>query len=302
MKRRPQAGFTLLELLVGMALMGIVLTALLNFFTQGSRVSTQSSNRAELQQEILNVQQLLAGRLKEAWYIYPADQTLQLGASPTSTAALRRNPIPNAGGSTRYGTANWLTGSDPLLALILPPKSAGTCPADTATSTEKEAGKDFCYRFFAYYPVRRSVWVDGTTTVVGGVSTQSASNPGTDTANAETWVLAEYRKTLYGFSATDAPPTTTLDGGDANLLADYIAPTVATTGFTTTTPINNTYTMFTLRAANGSATSSTNPVNGVTLSLATTRKTVGTTLRLPDASNEYEITIYPTNLGKIAAN
>lgn len=295
MKRKAQTGFTLLELLVGMALIGIVLTALLNFFTQGSRLSTQSGNRAELQQEILNVQQLIAGRLKEAWYVYPSGQTLQLGSTPTSTAPLRRNPVPNSGGSNRYGTANWLTGTDPVLAVILPPRdSTGTCPASTATAAVKAAGVDYCYRLFIYYPVKRSVWVDGTTS--GGVP--SASNPGDDSANAEVWVLVEYRKTLYGFGPTDTVPTT-LDGGDANLLADYVAPTVATTGFTTTTPIDNTYTMFSLLPT---GTSATVPVTGVTLNLATTRKTTGTTLRLPNATDEYGITVYPTNLGKIAAN
>ena len=51
MMRGRQGGLTLVELLVAMALIGIVMTALLNFFTQSSRVSVQSSSRAELQQE-----------------------------------------------------------------------------------------------------------------------------------------------------------------------------------------------------------------------------------------------------------
>ncbi|GAA5513551.1 hypothetical protein Dcar01_02292 [Deinococcus carri] len=293
MKRNAQAGFTLLELLVAMAIMGVVLMALLNYFSQGTRISTQSSSRAELQQEILNVQQLIAGRLKEAWYVYPSSQTLQLGSTPTSTAALRRNPV---AGTARSGTANWLTGTDPVLAVILLPRDiTGTCPDTTATTAQKEAGKDYCYRFFAYYPVKRSVWVTGTTD--SGVP--SASNPGDDSANGDVWVLAEYRKTLYGFKAGDTIPTSTLDGGDANILADYVAPTVATPGFTTTTPIDNTYTMFSLLPT---GTSATVPVTGVTLNLATTRKIGGITLRLPNATDEYSITVYPTNLGKIAAN
>ena len=292
MRRGGQGGLTLVELLVGMALLGIVLTALVNYFSQGSRVATQSSGRAELQQEVLNVQQLIAGRLKEAWYVYPAGQTLQLGSTSASTAALRQNPV---SGSTWYGTANWLTGTDPVLALLLPPRASGTCPAETATTAQKAAGADFCYRFFAYYPVKRSTWVSGT----GGTTAPTASNPGSDTANADTWVLAEYRKTLYGFVPGGTIPTTSLDGGDANLLADYIAPTVATTGFTTTT---NTYTMFEYKSADGSPTSATNPVTGVTLNLATTRNVGGKVLRLPDATGTYSITVYPTNLGKIAAN
>ena len=293
MKREAQSGLTLVELLVGLALMGIVLTALVSYFSQGSRVAGESGSRAELQQEILSIQQLITGRLKEAWYVYPAGQTLQLGSTPTSTANLRQNPFP---GTSRTGTANWLTGTDPVLAVILPPRTAGTCPT---TAPSSGSGADFCYRFFAYYPVKRSVWVSGTTTTSGGVTTESASNPGKDPSNADTWVLAEYRKTLYGFAPGTAAPTTTLDGGDANLLADYVAPTVATTGFTTST---NTYTMFELKAANGTATSSTNPVSGVTLNLATTRNAGGKVLRLPGQTGTYSITIYPANLGKVASN
>ncbi|WP_278913540.1 prepilin-type N-terminal cleavage/methylation domain-containing protein [Deinococcus wulumuqiensis] len=289
MKREAQRGLTLVELLVALALMGIVLTALVNYFSQGSRVATESGSRAELQQEILNAQQLIAGRLKEAWYVYPAGQTLQLGASATSTASLRRNPIPN---TARTGTANWLTGSDPVLAMILPPRAAGTCPT---TAPSGGGSADLCYRFFAYYPVKRSVWVSGT----GGTSAPSASNPGDEPANDNVWVLAEYRKTLYGFTPATAVPTTTLDGGDANLLTDYVAPTYATPGFTTS---SNTYSMFTLMSANGAVTSSTNPVSGVTLNLATTRNTGGNVLRLPGQTGTYSITIYPANLGKIASN
>lgn len=288
MKRAAQSGLTLVELLVGMALMGIVLTALVSYFSQSSHVAGESSSRAELQQELLNIQQLIAGRLKEAWYVYPAGQTLQLGASATSTANLRRNP--------RTGYTNWLTGTDPVLAVIVPPRAAGTCPTAAPSSG---SGAEFCYRFFAYYPVKRSVWLFGTTTTSGGVTTESASNPGKDPSNDATWVLAEYRKTLYGFAPGAAPPTTTLDGGDANLLADYVAPTVVTSGFTTTA---NTYTMFGLLAANGAVTSATNPVSGVTLSLATTRNSGGKVLRLPGQTGTYSITIYPANLGKVAAN
>ncbi|WP_017871133.1 hypothetical protein [Deinococcus wulumuqiensis] len=178
--------------------------------------------------------------------------------------------------------------------MVLPPRAAGTCPAESATATVKAAGADFCYRFFAYYPVKRSVWVSGT----GGTSAPSASNPGDEPANDNVWVLAEYRKTLYGFTPDSAVPTA-LDGGDANLLTDYLAPTYATSGFTTS---SNTYRMFTLISANGAATSSTNPVSGVTLKLATTRNTGGKVLRLPDQTGTYTITIYPANLGKIASN
>ncbi len=284
MKRPAEAGFTLLELLVSMALIGIVLTALVSFFTQGSQVSAQSSSRAELQQEILIAQQLIAGKLKEAWYVYPPGQTLSM----TGTA-LTQKPAGGAGGNS------WLVGTDPILAMVLPPNNAAlTCASGTGTTT---SGPDGCYRFLAYYPVKRSVWVAGT-------GTGSWRSPGADAANGDTWILAEYRGTFS--PSAGSPPSTAPGsiptGNSANILSDYIAPTTVTAGFTTATPVDNTYTMFTYTAANGLAASATNPVNSVTLNLATTRKVGGTTLRLPNAADEYTISVYPTNLGKISAN
>lgn len=281
MKQLRQAGFTLLELLIGMALIGIVLTVLLNVFTQGTQVSTQSSSRAEMQQELLNAQQLIAGKLREAWYVYPPGQTINM----TGTA-LTQKP---AGGNS------WLVGTDPILAMVLPRKNSSlSCATTTPTST---SGPDGCYRFLAYYPVKRSVWVLGT-----GIG--SWRSPGSDDVNGETWILAEYRGTIApGTGGT--PPTTPPSiptGNSANILSDYIAPTTVTTGFTTTSPVNNTYSMFTYMAADGTAATASKPIAGVTLNLATTRKVAGATLRLPNATDEYTISIYPSNLGKTAAN
>jgi prepilin-type N-terminal cleavage/methylation domain-containing protein len=283
MTRPAEAGFTLLELLVGMALIGVVLTALVSFFTQGSQASAQSSSRAELQQEVLNAQQLIAGKLKEAWYVYPPGQTINM----TGTA-LTQKP---AGGNS------WQVGTDPILAMVLPPRNTALkCAATENLSVVPPEGPDGCYRFLAYYPVKRSVWVSGT-------GTGSWRSPGADAANGDTWVLAEYRAT-FPLSAGSPPPTTPSSiptGNSANILSDYIAPTTVTPGFTTTSPVNSTYTMFTYTAANGLAASATNPVNSVTINLATTRKVGGTTLRLPNAADEYTISVYPTNLGKISA-
>lgn len=269
MKRYAQTGFTLVELLVGMAILGVVLTALLNYFAQGTRISTQSSSRAELQQELLNAQQLIAGKLKEAWYVYPP-----LASSTASwqltTTNLTKNPV---SGNNTWKTATSVTPNQPLLAMILPPVSGTTA-----------------YRFIAYYPVKRSDWL-------AGIGTDSWRNPGADDANADTWMLAEYRATMPStFSAATYPPSTPPampTGSQANILSDYIAPTIATTGFTTSA---NSYTMFTY------ALDSAGTVQGVTLNLATTRKTGGITLRLPNATDEYGITVYPTNLGRVAAN
>lgn len=270
------AAFTLIELLVGMALMGVIMAALVAYFSQSSRISAQSSSRAELQQEVLNAQQLIAGKLKEAWYVYPPGQAI---AMVSTNAPTSRNPVTE--------NQNWTVGTHPILAMILPP---------TVVTVSCASNTDGCYRFLAYYPVKRSVWVAGT------LST-SWRNPGPDDTNGDAWVLAEYRANMPStFAPSGFPPSpvpTVPNTGEANILSDYVAPTVTTTGFTTAA---NTYTLFTYAAANGSTPAATNPVSSVTINLAVARQSRGTLLRLPNGTDEYGTTVFPANLGRVAVN
>ncbi|MFC6592119.1 PilW family protein [Deinococcus lacus] len=108
-------GFTLVELLVAMLVMGILLTLIARFFTSGSGTAMQANGRADMQQEVLNAQQLMAAQVKEAWYIYPANTAINLTTTP-----LTRNPINNSN--------TWTVGTHPMLAVILPPiNSAAAC-------------------------------------------------------------------------------------------------------------------------------------------------------------------------------
>lgn len=264
------AGFTLLEMLVVLGLLGIVLTALTNYFIQTARTSVQSSARAEMQQDSLNAQQLVTARLREAWYVYPAGMSFTLNAADATT----QNPI--------TGGSSWTTGQHPILAMILPPTER---TLNCATSS------DGCYRFYAYYPVRRSVWL-------GAVTTTPWKDPGADSVNGDVWVLAEYRAFMPA-SFNPAPntfppaaPPAVPGGASGNILTDYLAPSVVTAPYTTST---NAYTMFTYTMSAGAPSY----VTGVTFNLANTRQVQGTVMRLPDATENYKNSVFPTNLGRV---
>lgn len=255
-KRSRVAGLTLVELLVAMAIFALIMLLVSQFFTQSSSVSMASSSRAELQQEVLNAQQLMASNLKDAWFVYPPGASIKM-----TDTVLTQKP---AGGNT------WVVGTDPIAAMILLPKNPSvTCAANP----------DGCFRFRAYYPVRRSVWVAGT-------ADTSWRNPGANALNDNrTWVLAEYRSNMNlnaaavaAANAGTAPQVPT--GATANLLADYIAPTNAS---------GATYDMFTY-ASNGQS---------LTIRLAVTQQVGSQVLRLPGKTGTYDITASFNNIGKL---
>lgn len=63
---RFQKGFTMIELLVAMAILGVLFVAMYQMFNSSLTTSVQTSTRAELDGETQKVQQLLINRMKEA--------------------------------------------------------------------------------------------------------------------------------------------------------------------------------------------------------------------------------------------
>ncbi|WP_291426070.1 prepilin-type cleavage/methylation domain-containing protein [Deinococcus sp.] len=274
-------GFTLLEMLIGMLMTTLVMGAIVGYFQSSTRASYISVSRAEMQQDVVNAQQIIAGRLREAWYIYPSGTTISLGSG---TAKTRMNPIT---GNNTWNIDGPTIPKDPIVAMILPPQ----VPGDICNSGGVTSG---CYRFYAYYAEKRSDWLTGN-------APSSAENPGDDPLNTDVWVLVQYNINLFGFTPTMTIPSS-IAGGNASLLADYIAPSNVPAGMPSTP-----YTMFTII----SPTLPTAPAGaaGVTINLATFRR-IGsgstslssTVLRYPDATSTYSLTSFPTNLGKIVQN
>ncbi|PNY80774.1 PilW family protein [Deinococcus koreensis] len=212
----PSAGFTLIELLVAVALGLAILVVASDLLISSSRSASDVQGRNELLQESQIAQNYLVGQLREAVYVFPQGTALTLGSSGYAT----QNPV--SGGQT------WTVNAGaPIVAFVRPPSLLPGSPdplvsGSTVGSCKNAAGAGVndqraCYKFMAYYPVSRSVWVGGAT---------SENRPAEDSANPTRWVLVEYRSnyldppSLASLSAAAYSRT----GGEARLLLDYVQP------------------------------------------------------------------------------
>lgn len=198
------AAFTLIELLVAVALALIIMFAASSLLISSSRSSGDLQARNDLLQEFQIAQNYLIANVREAAYVYPQGTTLNLGSGVTTR---------------RPGGGNWVVGSAsaPILAIVKAPE----LPVSGCTSNDRA-----CYKFKAYYPVRRGTWVSG-------VSATGQNNPGADPSNQAAWLLVEYTKNLV----QTTPPTvsqltalalspTDLASETGKLLLDYVQPAV----------------------------------------------------------------------------
>lgn len=267
-----QAGLTLVELLVGMALFGLLMTVLYQTLSSATDGTGRLTSQGLLQQEALNGQAVIASRLKEAWYVYPGGSTLNFANN-----TLIRNPSTN--------TSSFTVGTQPVLAMILPPRASG------ATCTPNTANNSGCYRFYAYYGMKRSDWVTAAT---------GFKDPGAEpTGVPATWIIAEYQAdyvTRPTVSATaPAIPPTASDNSRINLLAESVAPALGGAS-----PAYQLFTLSTTSTGMGGQVPGwpTSYVNKVQFDLRVTQTYQGRTSTLPNASSAYTLVIYPENVGR----
>lgn len=194
MNRRTE-GFTLVEVLVAIAITGIIFLIIAGVndgMTKGSRKLASSNQVA---QEGQNVQRLLAGRIAEAVYVYPAEAEINLGGGNGVTT---NNSI--------GGNNNWKVNEDPIVAMIVPPR--------------EQNGE---YRFVAYYAIQRKP--------ISESDLSPSSKPSVDPLNENAWVLMQYSSNLgdwkprydtpsQGIAEADLPKD--LGQGSGSVLADYI--------------------------------------------------------------------------------
>ncbi len=272
-RRRVQA-FTLIELLIALALVGIILAAVVYVNIETVRASASLQARNQMLPELQVAQNYMAGKLKQAAYIFPNGSNIQMSVSGATTA---KPP----GGSTG-SVYNWVVGTDPIIAFVLPPKTVVSGGCANAFSTKTAAVNNmstFCYAFYAFYAMKRDAFV---------AATSFADDPGTNAANdASSWVLVEYR----AYYNTDGflPSTTSIPTGNTGqLLMDFLP-----AQYTGTTKLFATNAA--LAAANQLIGSTT-----VTINLAALQNVASQVVRLPGnlATNFNTLVVYPSNVGK----
>ena len=202
MQRR---GFSLLEILIALAVMGILLVGFIQFFSSTLQSAKDLDSRSDLVTEGQIAHQLLTSRLQEAWYVYPPGTAINLSHSDSW-----RITKPSGG-------TNWTVehSTEPFVAVILPPLVLEqTCSAATTGG---------CYRFYAYYPILRSTYVAQT-------GSRYTDRLIADPVNPNAWVLMQYSGYIpNGFinSGSTAPLTINFSNlleTRADLLADYFLP------------------------------------------------------------------------------
>ncbi len=286
---RTYKGFTLVEMLISMVILGILMLAFTQIFGGSLRASSEINSRNELVNEGQIAQQLITSKLQGAYYLYTG--TLQL----TSGGDTTKNTVRSGAGQS------WAVGTDPFVAILVPPTmspspAAGApsqCPVDSASSSVKASNNQFCFTFYAYYPMRRGSFVTNVPN----------SSPPADPNNENGWVLMEYRANVFdgvdrsGDQLRNPPLPGTASGTgytgrSGQMLVDYVQPA-------TSTP---TYTMFRVCDPRLSIAQPNCPVGTTATSprlvdfdLRLLQNRVGKKLSAPAGSEALRTRVYPRN-------
>jgi prepilin-type N-terminal cleavage/methylation domain-containing protein len=196
-------GFTLIEILLSLGLLGVILVALFRFLG----VTTEASGSANASNDLLRegqiAQQIITTRLKEACYIYPKDAIITMGSTGLTTTNDFNPPLPNY---------DWKINTHPIVAMIL--------PADEKDKDDSVTSGNF-FRFYAYYAVKRSNYFS--------MGNSNSANPNRDALNDNTvWMIMEYRANLTITAGTTKKcgemRGENIKSRTGRLLVDYVSP------------------------------------------------------------------------------
>jgi prepilin-type N-terminal cleavage/methylation domain-containing protein len=219
--KKQNTGFTLVELLISMAILGILTTAVLNLNLNARQITTGAIAQSSMQEELRTAAAIMADEVQRAFYVFPPcgayteivatayacgtrfGSNYNTGAlnvnysqfvlAATGPTTLRPDKITGAADARTWTVSGAANNDAPILAMIVAPREPDKPCNVTATAAVG------CYYFIAYYPVLRS-------SVVG---TSKETLPRL-ADNDNQWVLMEYREQLGGGSsiADDIAPIT----------------------------------------------------------------------------------------------
>lgn len=204
-------GFTLVEMLVGLVILSILTLAFTQVFGSSLRASSEINARNELVYEGQIAQQLVAARLQSAFHVYTGTGSNPNPMQLTAGGDTTRNTVRNGAGQ------NWIVGTDPFVAMLLPPKEKGSCSSSRLNS---------CFTFYAYYTMRRGYFIEKA----------EKWAPPEDPNNANAWVLMEYVANIVDnvdriTNQVASPPlpgtafgTNYVGGRSGRMLADFVQP------------------------------------------------------------------------------
>jgi len=208
-------GFTLIELLIASAIMVGILSIIAQSFRVGGQEVARSFAVTDMSEDTRLAGQLMADEVARAVYVYPPGAVITLGGGYTTE---KPSVVYRSDGTTVAATlprSQWTVGTDPILAMLVPPMTVGTCNSTNESN---------CLYFVAYYPVERSG------VVAGATGANNENNPGADPLNSSNWVLYELRNRLdsatlaTGTAAGYDLPALTYTGSGIRgyILADHI--------------------------------------------------------------------------------
>jgi prepilin-type N-terminal cleavage/methylation domain-containing protein len=231
------SGFTLIELIISIALLGIIITLVLNLNANSREVSTGIINQSSMQQELRTAASIIADEVQRAYYVFPPCGAYTSSSSETyacgtafDTTNYKTNALnvnfskfkltTTAETTIRPDKATmpsdpeartWTVGSTtaPILAMIVAPREPNV--STKACGDSDSISRVSCYYFVAYYPVLRST----VTRTVTTATSKEKLEPFAD--NESQWVLMEYRVQLEGLFYNIASSTVTVPGLSSTL-------------------------------------------------------------------------------------
>jgi prepilin-type N-terminal cleavage/methylation domain-containing protein len=213
--KQSNLGFTMVELLISMAILGLIFVAASRLLSDAMKGSQVVSAQTSLQEELRSAAAIMNDEIQRAYYVFPPQASTVETQSATSVTV--------DWSSFDLGTSNFKTGihesttfavsnapsstNPPFLAMITAPRDPTqpclktTKPSPTSTDIYEDANGNKawgCYQFVAYYGVLRPKVTRGAV----GNSTTSSELLDNDDANTGRMVLMEFRMNLIGKIAT----------------------------------------------------------------------------------------------------